>query len=252
MLHPLDPYLRLETIPTVFCSGCGCGSTASIFLHAVREKGYKDLRGFVFVSGIGCSGWIPSPHFKADTIHTLHGRSIPVATGIALTRPDLKVVVFGGDGDLSSIGLSHLVHAARRNVNILTIMVNNLVYAMTGGQASPVTPEWLDRIVSFKSCIKEGTLDVCKLVADAGAAYAARWSVIHVNQLKESFKKALEMNGFRFIEVIAQCTSRISERLGLTPIQYLKKLATFMKPISEVKEIKPNIIPIGEYTSRGG
>lgn len=248
MGHPLDSYLRLEKIPTVFCSGCGCGTTANIFLHAVKELGYKSLRGFVFVSGIGCSSWIPSPHFKADTIHTLHGRAIPVATGIALTRPDLKVVVFGGDGDLGSIGLNHLVHAARRNVNILTIMVNNLVYAMTGGQSSPTTPKWLTGIVSFKSSIRESTLDICRLVADAGASYVARWSVLHVNSLKNSFKKALEMKGFRFIEVVAQCTSRISERLKLTPLQYLKMLARYMKPINDIKEGELDIIPIGEYT----
>ena len=129
-------------------------------------------------------------------------------------------------------------------------MVNNLVYAMTGGQASPVTPRYLSSIVSFKSCIPENTLDICRLVADAGAVYVARWSTIHVNQLKKAFMEAIEMKGFRFIEVIAQCTSRISERLGQTPISYLRNLIKHMRPVSSTRKYDSTIIPVGEYAKR--
>ncbi|MDH5634402.1 MAG: thiamine pyrophosphate-dependent enzyme, partial [Candidatus Bathyarchaeota archaeon] len=130
----------LRDIPFPFCAGCGGTSVANTFLRAVHELGHSDLQGFVFCSGIGCSSWIPSPHFEADSIHTLHGRSIPVALGVKLMRPDLKVVVFGGDGDIVGIGLSHLIHAARRNLDVSVIMINNMVYGMTGGQVAATTP----------------------------------------------------------------------------------------------------------------
>ena len=130
----------LRDMPLPFCPGCGNLTVMSCFLKAVHELGYKDLRKFVFCSGIGCAAWIPSPYFKADSIHTAHGRSIPIATGVKLIRPTLNVVVLGGDGDLAGIGISHLIHAARRNLDVTVIMVNNMIYGMTGGQVAPTTP----------------------------------------------------------------------------------------------------------------
>ena len=131
-------YLRDIKMP--FCAGCGSFTVMNAFLRAANELGHEDLSEFVFCSGIGCAAWIPSPHFVADSIHTPHGRSIPVATGIKLLRPKLNVVVFGGDGDIVGIGMSHFVHAARRNLDALVIMVNNMIYRMTGGQVAPTTP----------------------------------------------------------------------------------------------------------------
>ena len=107
MSDPFSATDYLRGIPFPFCAGCGGTTVATSFLRAVHELGHRDLKGFVFCSGIGCSSWISSPHFKADSIHTTHGRSIPVATGVKLMRPDLKVVVFGGDGDIVGIGLGH-------------------------------------------------------------------------------------------------------------------------------------------------
>jgi len=115
MSHPLLRYLRKETLPTAFCPGCGNGILMKALFQAFDELGVKELTNYVFVSGIGCAAWIPSPFIKADTVHTLHGRPIPVATGIKLTRPELEVIVIGGDGDIAGIGGNHLVHAARRN-----------------------------------------------------------------------------------------------------------------------------------------
>ena len=134
----LSGYLRGVRFP--FCAGCGGTTVATSFLKAVQELGYEDLQEFVFCSGIGCASWIPSPHFKADSLHTTHGRSIAVATGVKLMRPDLKVVVFGGDGDLVGIGLNHLIHAARRNLDVTVVLVNNMIYGMTGGQVAATTP----------------------------------------------------------------------------------------------------------------
>lgn len=173
----IKKYLRPTPLP--FCAGCGAFTVMSAFLGAVNELGYENLDKFVFCSGIGCSSWIPSPYFLADSVHTLHGRSIPVATGIKLVRPDLNVVVFGGDGDIAGIGLSHLIHAARRNLDVLVIMVNNMIYGMTGGQVAPTTPYG-----NFES-----PLDSARLAFTAGACYVARWTTAHPNELKEAIKK---------------------------------------------------------------
>ncbi len=204
-------YLRDLKLP--FCPGCGAHTVMSTFLKAVHELGHADLKEFIFCSGIGCSAWIPSPYFLADSVHTLHGRSIPVATGIKLLRPDRNVVVFGGDGDIVGIGLSHFIHAARRNLDILVIMVNNMIYGMTGGQVAPTTP-FKTKTTTTPYGSFEYPLDAAKLAAAAGASYVARWTTVHQNDLKQSMKKAIEMQGFRFIEVTSQCPTAFGRRAG--------------------------------------
>jgi 2-oxoglutarate ferredoxin oxidoreductase subunit beta len=204
-------YLRDLKLP--FCPGCGAYTVMHAFLRAVYELGHRDLSEFVFCSGIGCSSWIPSPYFMADSIHTLHGRSIPVATGVKLMRPDLNVVVFGGDGDIVGIGLSHFIHAARRNLDVLVIMVNNMVYGMTGGQVAPTTP-FKSKTTTTPYGSFEYPLDAVKLAVAAGANYAARWTTAHPNELKEAVKKALKLQGFRFIEAVSQCPTAFGRRVG--------------------------------------
>jgi 2-oxoglutarate ferredoxin oxidoreductase subunit beta len=222
-------YLRDLRLP--FCPGCGAFTVMDAFLRAVYELGYKDLSKFVFCSGIGCSSWIPSPYFMADSIHTLHGRSIPVATGVKLMRPDLNVVVFGGDGDIVGIGLSHFVHAARRNLDVLVIMVNNMVYGMTGGQVAPTTPFGAKTTTTPYGSF-EYPLDAARLAVTAGANYVARWTTAHRNELKEAIKKALMLKGFRFIEAVSQCPTAFGRRVG------------FKNAAEMVRWFKENSIPL--------
>jgi len=204
-------YLRDLKLP--FCAGCGAFTIMNVFLQAVHEMGHKSLDKFVFCSGIGCSSWIPSPYFIADSVHTLHGRSIPVATGIKLLRPDLNVVIFGGDGDIVGIGLSHFIHSARRNLDVLVIMVNNMVYGMTGGQVAPTTPlKAITTTTPYGSF--EHPLDSARLAVTAGASYVARWTTAQPNELKKSIKKALKTKGFKFIEVVSQCPTAFGRRAG--------------------------------------
>jgi 2-oxoglutarate ferredoxin oxidoreductase subunit beta len=207
----------MRSLKLPFCPGCGLFSVGDAFLRAVHELGHEDLSGFCFASGIGCTSWIPSPYFLADSIHTLHGRSIPVATGIKLARPNLNVVVFGGDGDIVGIGLSHFVHAARRNTDILVIMGNNMVYGMTGGQVAPTTP-----FGTFTTTTPYGSfehpLDAAKLAVSAGAAYSARWTTGHLKELKDSMKTALLLKGFKFIEVVTQCPTAYGRRAGFKDV----------------------------------
>jgi 2-oxoglutarate ferredoxin oxidoreductase subunit beta len=203
----------LRDIKPPFCAGCGAYTVTNIFLKAVHELGHEDLSKFVFCSGIGCSAWIPSPHFLADSVHTLHGRSIPVATGLKLIRPEVNVVVFGGDGDIVGIGLSHFIHAARRNLDILVIMVNNMIYGMTGGQVAPTTP-FKTKTTTTPYGSFERPLDTAELAVTAGASYVARWTTTNLNELKESIKKALTLKGFRLIEVVSQCPTAFGRRAG--------------------------------------
>jgi 2-oxoglutarate ferredoxin oxidoreductase subunit beta len=228
-------YLRDLKLP--FCPGCGIFTVMNTFLRAVHELGHKDLSKFVFCSGIGCSSWIPSPYFIADSIHTPHGRSIPVATGIKLLRPDLNIVVFGGDGDIVGIGLSHFIHAARRNLDVLVIMVNNMVYGMTGGQVAPTTP-FGTRTTTTPYGSFEQPLDVARLVVTAGACYSARWTTAHPDELKDSMKKAINTQGFRFIEVVSQCPTAFGRRVGFKDVgEMLKWLKQDSVPIQQAEQM---------------
>ena len=210
-IHFSRAYLREESLPSPFCPGCGNGIITSAFLKAVKNLGHEDLSAFAFVSGIGCSAWIPSPHFKADTLHTTHGRAIAFATGLKITRPDLRVVVISGDGDLAAIGGNHLIHAARRNIDMTVICSNNYIYGMTGGQVGPTTFTG-DRTSTSPYGNPDRPFDLARLVAAAGANYVARWTTAHPNQAARSIQTALERKGFSFIEMISQCPTAYGRR----------------------------------------
>ncbi|MCG8566453.1 MAG: thiamine pyrophosphate-dependent enzyme [Desulfobacterales bacterium] len=132
-----DKYIRTSALPTIFCPGCGHGTVLNAFLRAVDDLGNFDRLGLV--SGIGCSSWTPV-FVNTDVMHTLHGRAPAFATGLKMANPDLDVVVFSGDGDCTGIGGNHLIHAARRNIDMTLLMLDNYIYGMTGGQVSPTTP----------------------------------------------------------------------------------------------------------------
>ncbi len=200
--NPVNKYLRMERMPSIWCPGCGIGTTVNCFARALDESKF-DLDKVAVVSGIGCTGRVAG-YLKLDSFHTTHGRAIPFATGLQLARPDLKVVVYSGDGDLSAIGGNHFIHAARRNADLLVVMVNNFTYGMTGGQVTPTT---------FRPAIAsttpygayEETFNLPMLADSCGAVYVARWTAYHVRQVAKSMNEALNKRGFRFIEIIAPC-----------------------------------------------
>ncbi len=209
--HISIPYLREEALPSPFCPGCGNGTITNSFLKAIRDLGHEDLSAFAFVSGIGCGAWIPSPHFKADTLHTTHGRAIAFATGLKLARPELKVVVISGDGDLATIGGNHLIHAARRNIDMTVILSNNYNYGMTGGQVS-ATSFTGDTTATTPYGNPERPFDISRLVAAAGANYVARWTTAHPNRAARAMKTALQRKGFTFVEILSQCPTAYGRR----------------------------------------
>lgn len=203
VVHPLKKYTRSHITRTTTCPGCGIGIVAQATLRAIDELGL-DMDDFAFVSGIGCSAWAPSPLFNADTLHTTHGRPIAFANGVKLANPDSNVMVISGDGDLSAIGGNHLIHAARRNLDLTVIMINNAIYGMTGGQTAPTTPKGLRTITSPYGTM-EHPFDISPMVVSAGASYVARWTTYHVRQLTRAIKTGLQKKGFAFIEAVSQC-----------------------------------------------
>ncbi len=209
MSRALYPHLRLEVFPTPYCPGCGHGIVMSSIIRALDEV-EADWNKLLFVSGIGCAAWIPSPHLNVDTLHTLHGRPVAYATGAALANKDLKVIVVSGDGDLTAIGGNHLIHAARRNIPLTVICANNNIYGMTGGQAAPTSPT---------GCItqttpwgqEEPSFDLCKLVEGAGAHFVARKTVFQPRQLIKTLGKAFTRDGFSFVEAISPCPTHFGK-----------------------------------------
>ena len=169
--HPIAPFLRMDRIPHIWCPTCGIGTVVKCYASALERSGL-DLDKVSIVSGIGCTGRVAG-YMKLDGFHATHGRAIPFATGLKLGRPELNVTVFSGDGDLSGIGGNHLIHAARRNINLLVIMVNNFIYGMTGGQQSPTTP-----LGARATTASKGVLDQPFNIAElAAAAGAMAWSI---------------------------------------------------------------------------
>jgi len=205
--HPSAPLLRMERIPHVWCPGCGIGTVVKCFATALERSGL-DLDKVSVVSGIGCSGRVAG-YMRLDGFHTTHGRAIPFATGLKLGRPELQVTVVSGDGDLVGIGGNHFIHAARRNVDLLVILINNFIYGMTGGQNAPTTPqEARSSTMPFGNF--EQPFNLPHLAASSGAPYVARWTCLHIRRLTWAIEEALERKGFRFIEVIAPCPTLYS------------------------------------------
>ena len=234
--HRLFKYLRQDVLPTAFCPGCGCGIVLNCYAHAVDEL-QLDPNDLVAVTGIGCSSWIPSPYFLGDTLHTTHGRPIPFATGVKVMRPDKTVVVIAGDGDLIGIGGNHLIHAARRNIDIKVFLVNNLIYGMTGGQLAPTTPAGVPTSTSPYGNVEQ-PFEIAELVAAAGASYVARWTTYHVFFLMEAMQKALTRKGFSFIEILSPCPTsygrKIGQRHGTETLQEYKDTSVRLEDAAEM------------------
>ena len=211
--HPIAPFLRMDRMPHIWCPTCGIGTVVKCFATALDEA-KVDLDKVAITSGIGCTGRVAG-YMNLDAFHATHGRAIPFATGLKLGRPELEVVVFSGDGDLTGIGGNHFIHAARRNMDMLVILVNNYIYGMTGGQNAPTTPETA-RSSTMPFGNFERPFNLPHLAASCGASFVARWTCLHIRRLTKTIRTALNRKGFRFIEVIAPCPTLYSRlnRLG--------------------------------------
>ena len=256
-IHPLDKYLRLDRLPTLYCPGCGLGIGLASMLRAIDKRireGVIDPDKLFWIGGIGCSARMVF-YVNYDAAHVIHGRAIPFATGSVLANPELVAIVVGGDGDIAGIGGNHLLHAARRNIDLIVVMFTNFVYAMTGGQLAPTTPKGV-RTTTTPHGNPEYPINVVKVVASLNANYVARASITTPHYIEQYFYKALGMKGFRFIEVVSTCPEVYGRHIGLrNPVEMyneLKKRVKY-KPKPSIDEADIDWdkgIVIGEFIER--
>ena len=197
-----EQYITARKFPTSWCPGCGIGMTMGGIVRAIDQMGVdRDL--CTFVVGIGCYGGVMG-YIDFDELHVAHGRSPALATGLKLMRPELNVICVVGDGDVSAIGGNHLIHAARRNIDITVVVMNNHVYGMTGGQYSPTTRKG-DYTQTTPYGMMEPAFDICKLVEAAGATFVARTCTYRMTQMIDLIEQGMRHKGFALIEVESQC-----------------------------------------------
>ena len=234
----IEKYMCSDKFPHMWCPGCGHGIIMRSIVEAIDRLGWEKDKVCV-VSGIGCSSRAPG-YMDFNTLHTTHGRALAFATGIKLANPDLHVVVVSGDGDSSAIGGNHLIHAARRNIDITTIVFNNNIYGMTGGQYSPTTPTNY-----FGTTAPYGNIDRCfdiaELAGAAGATYTARSTVYHVPQMTNYIEKALRKKGFSLVEAISVCPTSFGRRNKKgDAVDMIKWLADSAVSVSKASTMSPD------------
>jgi 2-oxoglutarate/2-oxoacid ferredoxin oxidoreductase subunit beta len=240
--HPAEWALRVDRLPHIWCPGCGIGVGLGTFIQALKESSIG-LEKLCVVSGIGCTGRVAG-YVKCDSFHTTHGRAIPYALGLKIANPELQVVVFSGDGDLTAIGGNHLIHAARRNVDLTVICINNFNYGMTGGQGGPTSQAGAKTATTPRGNL-ETSFNVPYLLGSAGATYVARWTVLDLGRLRRSMMEAIAHRGFSFIEVISPCPiyygrfNRIGDSLG--ELRYYKE-NTVVKNFAPLEECDLSVL----------
>lgn len=203
--------LRSNFMPHIWCPGCGHGIIMHSILRALADLQVPKEK-IVISSGIGCSSRLPG-YVDACTLHTAHGRSLAFATGVKLANPELTVVDVMGDGDCTAIGGNHFIHACRRNIGMTAVVMNNWIYGMTGGQASPTTPEGAFAATAPYGAV-DPTFDVCRLAEGAGATYVARATVANPIQCEQILKKAIQhqQKGFAVVEIITYCHTQFGRK----------------------------------------
>jgi 2-oxoglutarate ferredoxin oxidoreductase subunit beta len=234
----IHEYLRHDKkFPHVWCPGCGNGILLGSLIRAIHHSGYEKDE-VVLVSGIGCSGRLPV-YVDFNTLHTTHGRALTFATGVKLANPKLQVIVIMGDGDATAIGGNHFIHAARRNLNLTAIIVNNNIYGMTGGQYSPTTPYGARAATALFGNI-EHAFSIAELAVTAGASLVARGTVYHARQLDHLIGLAMKKRGFGVVEVISHCPTQYGRknRLGgpVEMLRWQKESAVLVEKAAEMSE----------------
>ena len=237
----IHKYLRHDKkFPHVWCPGCGNGIVLASLIRAIdRLKLAKD--DIVLTSGIGCSGRMPV-YVDFNTLHTTHGRALTFATGIKLANPRLNVIVIMGDGDATAIGGNHLIHAARRNLNLTAIIINNQIYGMTGGQFSPTTPYGSVASTATLGHV-EHAFSIAELACTAGASFVARGTVYHATLLDGLIEQGIRKRGFSVVEVLSNCHIQFGRRNKMgDPIKMIQWLKDNAVPVEKATKMVPSEI----------
>lgn len=236
--HTEYMYLRpTKKFPNVWCAGCGIGIVMGALIRAIDRIGLeKD--DVALVSGIGCTGRMPV-YMDFNTMHTTHGRALAFATGLKIAKPKMKVIAIMGDGDAIAIGGNHFIHAARRNIGITSIVVNNVIYGMTGGQYSPTTPVGAKAATAPYGNI-EPPMPICEVAKAAGATYVARSTVYHAVELDRFIEQAIRKNGFSVVEAVSYCPTTYGRmnKLGTT-VDMMRQLKEDSVSISAAEKLSP-------------
>ncbi len=236
--HTAYLYLRhTKKFPNVWCSGCGIGIVMGALIRAVdRMELRKD--DIAVVSGIGCTGRMPV-YLDFNTMHTTHGRALAFATGLKLANPKLHVIVVMGDGDALAIGGNHFIHAARRNINLTAIVVNNSIYGMTGGQSSPTTPQGARSTTAPYGNVEQ-PLPVAELAIAAGASFVARSTVYHAVELDRFIEQAIRKSGFGLVEAVSYCHTTFGRlnKYG-TAVDMMRRLKDNSVNLSAAQKLSP-------------
>lgn len=235
--HVFDKFLRPEKLKTMWCPGCGNGIALQAIIRALDDTGI-DPDKIVIVSGVGCSSRAVN-YVSTSGIHTMHGRPLAFATGLKMANPDLTVVVITGDGDCTSIGGNHFIHACRRNIDLTVVVFNNNNYGMTGGQFSGTTPQGVMTKTSVYGSY-EPPFDVCDLAKGAGATFVARGLTYQPVQLKNLIRKGINHKGLSVIDAMCDCVSLYGHlnKLGDAPTM-LKRWETLAVPAEKAKNMSP-------------
>jgi 2-oxoglutarate ferredoxin oxidoreductase subunit beta len=234
----IHKYLRHDKkFPHVWCPGCGIGIMLGALIRAIDRIGYEKDE-VVLVSGIGCSGRLPV-YVDFNTLHTTHGRALTFATGLKLARPSLKVIVIMGDGDAMAIGGNHFIHAARRNIDVTAIILNNSVYGMTGGQYSPTTPYGMKSTTTVYTNIEQA-FKISELAVVAGAVFVGRGTVYHARLLDSLMEKAFVKEGFSVVEVVSHCHTQYGRqnRLG-TAVEMMEWQRDHAVSVEKAAKMRP-------------
>jgi 2-oxoglutarate/2-oxoacid ferredoxin oxidoreductase subunit beta len=235
--HLNHSYLRDKKLPHIWCPGCGNGIVTAALVRAVERAGF-DQRDVVIVSGIGCSSRAAG-YLNFNTLHTTHGRALAFATGLKLSRPRLIIFVIMGDGDCSAIGGNHFIHAARRNIDLNAVIVNNHIYGMTGGQHSPLTPSAM-KATTAPSGTLERPFELLELARGAGATFGARGTAAQPRQLEQLIMQGARHKGFSVVEALSPCPTYYGRRNKLGgPVEMLREMKESAVSVERAAGLEP-------------
>jgi 2-oxoglutarate ferredoxin oxidoreductase subunit beta len=237
MAYDYDKHIRPGKLPHIWCPGCGHGIAMKGMIRALDECGLEK-NNTAIVSGIGCASRLPG-YMDYCTLHTAHGRAAAFATGVKMAKPEMTVIVVGGDGDGTAIGGNHFIHACRRNIDMTYIILNNSIYGMTGGQFSPCTPTGAKASTTTYGN-PDPTFDIAELAKGAGATFVARTTAFHATQIDKLIAEGIRHKGMAVIEILDDCPTTYGRRNKFrSVVDMMKRLKDIAVPVAAAAKMTP-------------